>query len=164
VAGSQGPQGPAGVQGPAGPQGAIGEVVLAFGSLRGISAEEPGAVFTPIPFSAAGPLSSTITVSTSGNQLVVGRSGVYQITLSINAEATVNPAPSQPYLEAIITVNNQPLFGNPSTVFKIANRSSSTFVTQASLNAGDAIGASIGTDFPILGYLNRSLTLIQLSN
>ncbi|SHO50807.1 hypothetical protein [Anaerocolumna xylanovorans] len=150
--------------GPPGPPGATGEVVLAFGSLRGGSVETPGAAFTPVPFSVAGPLSDTITVSLSGNELVAGQSGIYQITISINAEATVNPDPDQPYLNAIITVNGTAIFGDTTTFFKISNRSSSTFVVQAALTAGDEVGTSISTDFPVLGYMNRSLTIVQLSN
>jgi len=100
----------------------------------------------------------------SGNELVVGESGIYQITISINAEATVNPEESQPYLNAIITVNGIPIYGDTTTFFKISNRSSSTFVVQAALTAGDEVGTSISTTFPILGYMNRSLTIIQLSN
>lgn len=149
--------------GPTGPTGADGEVVLGFGSLRGSSVETPGATFTPIPFSVVGPLSGT-TVSLSGNELVAGESGVYQITISINAEATTDPDPDQPYLTAIITVNGTPIFGDTTTFFNIANRSSSTFVVQAALAAGDEVGASINTEFPVLGYLNRSLTIVQLSN
>ncbi len=140
------------------------QAVLAFGSLRGSSVETPGATLTPVPFSVVGPLSDTITVSLSGNELVVGESGIYQITISINAEATVEPDPDQPYLDAIITVNGTPIFGDTTTFFKITNRSSSTFVVQASLAAGDEVGASVSTDFPILGYMNRSLTIVQLSN
>lgn len=100
----------------------------------------------------------------AGNELVVGESGVYQITISINAEATVDPDPDQPYLTAIITVNGAPVFGDVTTFFKISNRSSSTFVVQAALSAGDEVGASISTDFAVLGYLNRSLTVVQLSD
>jgi hypothetical protein len=136
---------------------------LAFGSLRGSSVEVPGATFTPVPFSVVGPLSATVTVSLSGNELVVGESGIYQITISINAEATTDPDPDQPYLNAIITVDAAPIFGDTTTFFKISNRSSSTFVVQAALTAGNAVGVSIATDFPILGYMNRSLTIIQLS-
>jgi len=124
----------------------------------------PGATFTPVLFSVAGPLSNTISVSPTGNELVVGESGIYQITISINAEATVNPDPDQPYLTGIITVNGLPIFGDTTTFFNISNRSSSTFVAQASLMAGDAVGASISTDFvAILGYANRTLTIVQLS-
>ncbi len=165
--GPEGPIGPTGLTGatgPEGPTGPTGEVVLAFGSLRGSSVETPGATFTPVPFSVVGPLSDTITVSLSGNELVVGESGIYQITISINAEATTDPDPDQPYLNAIITVNGTPIFGDTTTFFKISNRSSSTFVVQASLTAGDEVGASISTDFPVLGYMNRSLTIVQLSN
>lgn len=89
---------------------------------------------------------------------------MYQITISINAEATVDPDTDQPYLEAIITANGTPVFGDTTTFFKIFNRSSSTFVVQAALTAGDEIGVSISTDFPVLGYLNRSLTIVQLSD
>jgi hypothetical protein len=99
--GPQGPiglRGPTGATGPTGVTGATGEAVLAFGSLRGSSVEVPGAAFTPVPFSVVGPLSNTVTVSLSGNELVVGESGIYQITISINAEATTDPDPNQPYL------------------------------------------------------------------
>ena len=137
---------------------------MAFGSLRGSSVETPGETFEPVPFSVVGPLSDTITVSLSGNELVVGESGIYQITISVNAEATVNPDSDQPYLEAIITVNGTPIFGDTTTFFKISNRSSSTFIVQASLTVGDEVGVSISTDFPVLGYMNRSLTIVQLSN
>lgn len=136
----------------------------AFGSLRGGSVETPGETFTPVPFSVSGPLSDTIGVSLSGNELVVGESGIYQITISINAEATVEPDPDQPYLEAIITVNGTPIFGDTTTFFKISNRSASTFVVQASLAAGNEVGVSISTKFPALGYVNRSLTIAQLNN
>ncbi|HCX62794.1 MAG TPA: collagen-like protein, partial [Clostridiales bacterium] len=163
-AGPAGPQGPQGETGPQGPAGPTGEVVLAFGSLRGSTVETPGETFVPVPFNVVGPLSDTVTVSMTGNELVVGESGMDQITISINAEATVDPDPDQPYLNAIITVNGTPIFGDTTTFFKISNRSSSTFVVQASLTAGDEVGTSISTDFPVLGYMNRSLTIIQLSN
>ncbi|EJF42563.1 hypothetical protein HMPREF1141_1015 [Clostridium sp. MSTE9] len=162
--GPTGPEGPTGPTGPEGPTGPTGEVVLAFGSLRGSSVETPGATLTPVPFSVVGPLSDTVTVSVSGNELVAGESGIYQITISINAEATTDPDPDEPYLNAIITVNGTPIFGDTTTFFKISNRSSSTFVVQASLTAGDEVGVSISTDFPVLGYINRSLTLVQLSD
>ncbi len=162
--GESGPAGPEGAAGPAGPQGPAGEVVLAYGSLRGASVETPGATLTPVPFSVNGPLSDTITVSLSGNELVVGESGIYQITISINAEATTEPDTDQPYLNAIITVNGTPIFGDTTTFFKISNRSSSTFVVQSLLASGDEVGASISTGFPALGYMNRSLTIVQLSN
>ncbi|MFT9055754.1 MAG: hypothetical protein ABF449_03880 [Ethanoligenens sp.] len=125
--------------------------------------EAPGTTFTPVPFSIVGP-SAGITVSLSGNGLVAGENGVYQITVSINAEATTNPDLNQPYLEAIITVNSIPIFGDTTTFFKIFNRSSSSFVVQAFLTAGDEVGANIRTDFPVLGYMNRSLTVFLLSN
>lgn len=140
------------------------EGVLAFGSLRGNTAELPGATFAPVPFNIVGPLSDTVTVSLSGNELVVGQSGVYQVTISINAEATVDPDPDQPYLTAIITVNGAPIFGDTTTFFKIPNRSSTTFVVQAALTAGDEVGVNINSDFLALGYMNRSLTITQLSN
>ena len=124
--------------------------------------EIPGEDLISVPFNTAGPLSATITVSETGNELVVGESGTYQITISISAEATTEPDAEQPYLNAIITANGNPLFGDTSTYFKIANRSSSTFVAQASLSAGDRIGVNINTVFPILGYMNRSLTIVQL--
>ena len=168
--GPEGPQGPTGAQGPEGPQGATGpqgpagEVVLAYGSLRGTGVEIPGATLEPVPFNIVGPLSDTITVSLSGNELVVGESGTYQITISINAEATTDPDPDQPYLTAIITVNGAPIFGDTTTFFNISNRSSSTFVVQATLAAGDEVGVSISTDSLVLGYTNRSLTIVQLSN
>lgn len=159
------PTGSTGATEPTGPTsgtGSTGEVVLAFGSLRGASIEVPEATFTPVPFSVVGPLSN-ITVSLSGNELVVRESGIFQITISINAEAAVDPDPDQPYLNAIITVNGTPIFGDTTTFFKISNRSSSSFIVQASLTAGDEVGASISTTFPILGYMNRSLTVVQLS-
>jgi len=162
--GAQGEAGPAGVQGPAGPQGPTGEVVLAYGSLRGSGVETPEGSFVPVVFNVVGPLSNTITVSATGNELVVGEDGVYQITISINAVATTEPDPSQPYLNAIITVNALPIFGDVTTFFKIQNRSSSTFVVQAALLAGDEVGASISTTFPVMGYINCSLTIVQLSD
>ncbi len=94
----------------------------------------------------------------------MGEAGIYQITISINAEATTDPDPDQPYLNAIITVNGTPIFGDTTTFFNISNRSSSTFVVQASLSAGDEVGVSISSSFLTLGYVNRSLTIIQLSN
>ncbi len=165
--GSQGEPGPQGPQGQPGIQGEPGltrNVVLAYGSLRGISNEVPGNGFVSVPFSVPGPLSASVTVSQTGNELIVGASGIYQITISISAEATTEPDEEQPYLNAIITVNGQPIFLDPSTFFKIANRSSSTFVVQAYLSEGDEIGASISTTFPALGYMSRSLTIVQLNN
>ena len=162
--GTDGATGPTGTDGGTGPTGPTGTVVLAFGSLRGSSVETPDEIFTPVPFSVVGPLSDTITVSLSGNELVVGENGIYQITVSINAEATVDPDPDEPYLNAIITVNGVPIFGETTTFFKISNRSSSTFAVQAALTAGDEVGVNISTDFPVLGYMNRSLTIVQLSD
>src|SRR5690606_16013819 len=75
-AGDPGPAGATGSPGPAGPPGPTGEVVLAFGSLRGAGVELPGEAFTPVIFTVAGLLSG-ITVSLTGNELVVGESGVY---------------------------------------------------------------------------------------
>lgn len=94
---------------------------------------------------------------------MIGESGVYQITLSVTAEAPVVPSADQPYLDAILTVNGAPMFGNTSTSLRIANRSSSTFVVQAPLTTGDEVGASISTIYPTLGYMNRSLSIIELS-
>lgn len=102
-------------------------------------------------------------MSLTGNELVVGESGVYQVTISINAEATVEPDPTDPFLTAILTVNGEPMFGDTTTFFNIPNRSSSTFVAQVPLTAGDAVGASISTDALSLGYMNRILTIVRLS-
>lgn len=162
--GDPGEQGPQGLEGPPGESGKTGKVVLAYGSLRSASIELPGTALERVPFSTAGPLYGAVKVSQTGNELVAGESGVYQITASVSAEATTDPDPEQPYLNAIIMVNNQPIFSDITTFFKITNRSSSTFVVQAYLNAGDEVGVNIGTEFPALGYMNRSLTLIQLSN
>ena len=140
------------------------QAVWAFGSLRGGRAETPGTSLTPVPFNTTGPLSDTISVSASGNELVVLESGVYQITVSINAETTTEPDPEQPYLTAVITVNGAPVFGDISTFFNISNRDSSTFVIQAPLSAGDEVGVSIYTNFPALGYMNRSMTLVRLGS
>ncbi len=159
-----GPAGATGPEGPAGPPGSTGEVVLAYGSLRGVGEGTPGITFTPVIFSRSGSLSTAIAVSLSGNELVVGNDGIYQITVSINAEATNNPDSSQPYLVAIITVNGTPIFGDTTTFFNIANRSSASFIVQASLGAGDEVGVSISTEFPALKYMNRSLTVVQLSS
>lgn len=162
--GSMGPRGATGATGTSGVTGPTGENVLAYGSLRGAKFETPGTTFTPVTFSIVGPLSDTVTVSGTGNALVVGESGIYQITVSINAEATTDPDPDQSYLNAIITANGSPIFGDTTTFFKISNRSSSTFAVQAALKARDEVGANISTDFPmILGYMNRSLTIVQLS-
>lgn len=171
LAGSPGATGVTGVTGRdgadglTGPTGPIGKVVLAYGSLRGANNETPGTAFTPVTFSNVGPLSDTVKVSSSGNALIVEESGLYQITISINAEATTDPDANQPYLNAIITVNGNPLFTDTTTFFKIFNRSSSSFIVQSALAAGDEVGVSIQTNYPmILGYMNRSLTLVQLSD
>lgn len=171
--GPSGPQGLPGIQGPPGPQGLPGPqgepgraegVSAAFGSLRGSSIEVPGPPFKKVPFQITGPLSETVTVSQTGNELVAGESGVYQITISISAEATTEPDPEQPYLSAIITINGKPAFSDITTFFKISNRSSSTFSVQSYLNAGDEVGVSIGTDYPALGYMNRSLSIVKLNS
>lgn len=162
-AGPQGPKGEPGNQGPRGEQGEPGTVVLGYGSLRGSSIEVPGSAFGSVPFSTPGPLSMGVTVSRTGNELVVNESGIYQITISISAEATTYPDAEQPYLNAAVMVNGQPAFGDISTFFKIMNRGSSSYAVQAYLKAGDEVGVNIGTDFPALGYMNRSLTLVQLS-
>lgn len=146
------------------PADPVPDAIPAFGSLRGITIEVPGAALESIPFHLAGPLSDTVRVSQSGNELVAGESGVYQISLSVSAEATAEPDADQPYLNALITVNGKPVFGDISTYFKISNRSSSTFVVQAVLSAGDEVGAGISSDFLALGYMNRSLSIVKLSN
>ncbi|MEC1179883.1 hypothetical protein P9B03_15390 [Metasolibacillus meyeri] len=138
------------------------ERVLSFGSLRGDTVTDTTPVMTPVPFSVAGPLSK-VTVSPTGNELVVSESGVYQVTLSINAIAFAAPDPGQNYLTASITVNGAPIFTQGLAVFNITSRNSSTFVVQAALNAGDSVGASATSDDPIFGYLNRSLTILQLN-
>lgn len=140
------------------------DTVLGFGSLRGTTIEGAGADLESIPFNLAGPLSDTVKVSQSGNELVVGESGIYQISLSVSAEATAEPDADQPYLDALITVNGKPVFGDISTYFQISNRSSSTFIVQAALSAGDEVGAGISSNFLTLGYMNRSLSIIKLSN
>lgn len=154
---------PSGPTGPTGNTGPTGMSVVGYGSLRGANVEVPGVELTTVPFSIKGPLSDTITVSSTGNELVVGKDGVYQIITSINAEAAVDLDGDQPYLNAIITLNGNPIFGDTTTYFKIANRDCSTFVVQAALQAGDAIGIKISTNFPVLGYMNRSLSIVQLS-
>ena len=162
--GAQGPAGPTGATGNTGATGPAGDAVLAYGSLRGNSIELPGADSAAVPFNAAGPLSDSVTVGQGGNELVVGRSGIYQITLSITAEATVNPDAGQPYLDAFLTINGGPLFGDTSTAMRIANRSSATYTVQSALAAGDRVGAAISTRSLTLGYMNRSLSVVQLSN
>ena len=162
--GATGPIGPTGATGNTGATGPAGDAVLAYGSLRGNSIELPGADSAAVPFNAAGPLSDSVTVGQGGNELVVGRSGIYQITLSITAEATVNPDAGQPYLDAFLTINGGPLFGDTSTAMRIANRSSATYTVQSALAAGDRVGAAISTRSLTLGYMNRSLSVVQLSN
>ena len=70
------------------------------------------------------------------------------------------------WLKAInvsITVNGQPIFLEGIAVFNVVNRGSSAYTVQASLMAGDIVGASAASDSPIASYANRSLTIIQLS-
>lgn len=162
--GATGPMGPQGLPGVQGSTGATGSVVLAYGSLSGLNNEIPNTVAAQMKFNKVGPLSDSITVSPSGNELIVGRDGIYQITISLSAEATVEADMDLPYLDAYITVNNQPVFGDISSFFKIPNRSSTTFTIQAALSAGDAVGVSVSSIFPSLGYMNRMLSIIQLSD
>ena len=164
VQGPTGPMGPQGLPGVQGPTGATGRVVFAYGSLSGLNNEIPNTVAAQMKFNKVGPLSDSITVSPSGNELIVGRDGIYQITISLSAEATVEADMDLPYLDAYITVNNQPVFGDISSFFKISNRSSTTFTIQAALSAGDAVGVSVSSIFPSLGYMNRMLSIIQLSD
>lgn len=136
--------------------------VLGYGSLRGdtLGLLSPGS--TPVTFHEVGPLSN-ISASPSGNELIVQSNGVYQITISVNAQATAEPEPSQPFFTVSITVNGQPIFLEGIAVFNVVNRGSSAYTVQASLMAGDIVGASAASDSPIASYANRSLTIIQLS-
>ncbi|GLC88223.1 hypothetical protein [Lysinibacillus piscis] len=136
---------------------------LGFGSLRGDTVGILTPTMTPIPFPIVGPLSK---VSAVGNELVVENAGVYQITVSINSQATTEPDPFQSFFTVSITVNGSPIFLQGLAVFNVINRSSSTFVVQAELAAGDSIGASASAALtsPLAGYANRSLTVVQLSN
>ncbi|MNH38676.1 hypothetical protein D3C79_997500 [compost metagenome] len=95
--------------------------------------------------------------------MVVQNDGVYQITISINAQATTDADPDQPFFTVSITVNGQPIFLDGIAVFNVVNRSSSSYVVQATLAAGDLVGASAASDSLIASYLNRSLTVVQLS-
>lgn len=58
-------------------------------------------------------------VGQTGNELVVGRSGIYQIIISLNADTTTESDTNQPYLLAVITVDGIPVF-----VYKNANHMS----------------------------------------
>jgi len=136
--------------------------VLAYGSLRGDTLGPLSPDPTPVTFQVVGPLSN-VTVSPSGNELVVQNDGVYQITISINAQATAAPDPDQPFFTVSITVNGQPIFLNGIAVFNVVNRSSSAYVVQATLAAGDLLGASAASDSFVASYANRSLTIVQLS-
>lgn len=62
-----------------------------------------------------------------------------------------------------ITVNGQPIFLNGIAVFNVVNRSSSAYVVQPILAAGDLVGASAASDSLVASYANRSLTIVQLS-
>ncbi|WP_341299378.1 hypothetical protein MHB44_12240 [Lysinibacillus sp. FSL H8-0500] len=137
--------------------------VLGFGSLRGETAEIVFPTATPVPFSVAGPLRN-VSVSGTGNELVVMESGVYQITVSLNAVATSEPDPTQSFFTASITVNGAPIFLQGLALFNVLNRSSSTYVVQAELAAGDQVGVSVSSNSPLAGYTNRSLTVVQLSH
>ncbi|WP_249645839.1 MULTISPECIES: hypothetical protein [unclassified Lysinibacillus] len=145
-----------------GPVAPVTPGVLGYGSLRGDTLDLLPPGVTPVTFHEVGPLSN-VTVSPSGNELVVQNNGVYQITISINAQATALPDPNQPYFTVNITVNGQPIFVDGIAFFNVLNRSSSTYIVQASLSAGDIVGVSAGSDSPITGYASRSLTVIQLS-
>ncbi|WP_342503724.1 hypothetical protein [Lysinibacillus sp. FSL L8-0126] len=136
--------------------------VLSYGSIRGDSLEIISPIAAPIPFQQVGPLSN-VTVSPSGNELVVQSNGVYQIAISINAQTTVEPDPLQSYFTVSITVNGQPIFLDGLAIFNVLNRSSSTYVVQASLSAGDLVGVSASSANPIANYANRFLSIIQLS-
>ncbi len=138
--------------------------VLGYGSLIGDTIEQPSIIGTNVPFNEVGPLSKNISASASGNELVVNESGVYQITVSMSAEATAVPDPTQRFLTVFILVNGVPIFDDTLIAFNISNRSSSTFVVQASLTAGDRVGVSANSDTVPFGYISRSLTIVQLSN
>ncbi|WP_338651302.1 hypothetical protein [Lysinibacillus sp. Y5S-8] len=135
--------------------------VLSYGSIRGDVLEIISPIAAPVTFQYVGPFLSNVTVSPSGNELVVQSNGVYQIAISINAQATVDPDPS--YFTVSITVNGQPIFLDGLAFFNVLNRSSSTYVVQASLSAGDIVGVNASAVDPIANYANRSLSIIQLS-
>ncbi|WPK11598.1 hypothetical protein R6U77_17155 [Lysinibacillus louembei] len=137
------------------------ERTMAFGSLRSNTLEDTATVQTPVSFDVVGPLSN-VTVSPTGNELVVNESGVYQVTVSINAIAFAAPDPTDGYLSATITVNGMPIFTQGIAVFNITSRNSSAYIVQAALNAGDQVGVSAASEAFLFGYMNRSLTLLQL--
>ncbi|MEE3806378.1 MULTISPECIES: hypothetical protein [Lysinibacillus] len=144
-----------------GPVAPVTPGVLGYGSLRGDTLDFLSPVSTPVTFEQVGPLSN-VTVSPSGNELVVQNNGVYQITISINAQATALPDPDQPYFTVSITVNGLPIFLEGIAIFNVLNRSSSSYIVQATLSAGDLVGVSASSDSLVAGYASRSLTVIQI--
>ncbi|MFJ7696740.1 hypothetical protein [Lysinibacillus fusiformis] len=138
--------------------------VLGYGSLRSLILESVvGPTPTPVSFDEVGPLSKNITVSSSGNELVVHESGIYQITISINSEASAAPDPTQPFFTVFITINGVPIYdGTGEAIFDVANRSSSAYIIQTPLNPGDVVGVSAAGN-PISGYGSRALTIVQLA-
>lgn len=145
-----------------GPVAPVNLGVLGYGSLRGDTLELLSPTSAPVIFHEVGPLSN-VTVSPTGNELVVQNNGVYQITISINSQATAAPDPNDPFFSVSITVNGDFIFEDGIAIFNVANRSSSTYVVQATLSAGDLVGVSASSESPITGYASRSLTIIQLS-
>jgi len=97
------------------------------------------------------------------NELIAQSNGVYQITISVNAQATAQPDPSLPFFTVSITVNGQPIFLEGIAVFNVVNRSSSAYTVQAPLMTGDIVEATAASYSPIASYANRSLTIIQLN-
>ncbi|MCT6923287.1 hypothetical protein [Metasolibacillus sp.] len=93
---------------------------------------------------------------------MINESGVYQVTVSINAIAFAAPDPTDGYLSATITVNGMPIFTQGIAVFNITSRNSSAYIVQAALNVGDQVGVSAASEAFLFGYMNRSLTLLQL--
>lgn len=61
-------------------------------------------------------------------------------------------------------MNGAPIFLQGLALFNVLNRSSSTYVVQAELAAGDQVGVSVSSNSPLAGYTNRSLTVVQLSH
>ncbi|GAK12201.1 hypothetical protein [Geomicrobium sp. JCM 19039] len=165
-AGTEPPIGPTGIgitgpTGPTGPTGGVAPTSLAFGSLRGDSIQNPIIIGDSVPFDVVGSLSG-IGVSPSGNELVIENDGLYQITISVSAEVSAEPDLSLPFLSGLITVNGSPIFGDVTSLFQVPTRSSTSFVVQADLSAGDIIGVSISSE-TILGYIGRSLTVVQIA-
>ncbi|HBT71157.1 MAG TPA: hypothetical protein DEB37_02445, partial [Lysinibacillus sp.] len=99
---------------------------------------------------------------TSGNELVVQNHGVYQRSISRNPQPTALPDPDQPYFTVSITVNGLPIFLEGIAIFNVLNRSSSSYIVQATLSAGDLVGVSASSDSLVAGYASRSLTVIQI--